>query len=124
MLPRNRKADKGSPLEGFSDTEWWSETQIRVAGQIEGSAPAFPCSESSRDSHMRFLRGSGRVLLRIVSQRQMYLGCRTASGLPFGEAEKNDACALAASAHGSVAAGAFVVVAGAEAGGVLMDGVD
>ena len=44
-------------------------------------------------------------------------------GVPFGVAERYDACALAASAHGSVATGAFVVVAVAEAGGVFTEGV-
>ena len=43
--------------------------------------------------------------------------------IPFGTAERYDACALAASAHGSVATGAFVVVAVAVAGGVFTEGV-
>ena len=54
-------------------------------------------------------------------KRQQY---RTpAFSLPFGLVEKYCACALAARAHGAVAAGAFVVVAVAEAGGVFTEGV-
>ena len=46
-----------------------------------------------------------------------------AFSLPFGTTEKYCACALAARAHGAVAAGTFVVVAVAEAGGVFTKGV-
>ena len=46
-----------------------------------------------------------------------------AFSLPFGMAEKYCACALAARAHGAVAAGAFVVVAVAEANDVFTEGV-
>lgn len=46
-----------------------------------------------------------------------------AFSLPFGMAERYCACALAARAHGAVAAGAFVVIVVAEAGVVFTEGV-
>jgi hypothetical protein len=56
-------------------------------------------------------------------RRKRWRSRTPAFSLPFGMAERYCACALAARAHGAVAAGAFVVAAVAEAGGVFTKGV-
>ena len=59
----------------------------------------------------------------MTSKRKRWHSRTLAFSLPFGTAEKYCACALAARAHGAVAAGTFVIVAVAEAGGVFAEGV-